>query len=42
MEILLDSLFVVDVYVKTFFVVPYNSGHPEFQLGFCLSNFLSA
>jgi len=26
METLLGPLFVVDVFVKTFFVVPYNSG----------------
>jgi len=42
MEILLGCLFVVDVFEKTFSVVPYNSGQPEFQMGFCLSNFLSA
>jgi len=42
METLLGPLFVGDVFVKTFLVVPYNSGQPEFQLGFCLSNFLSS
>jgi len=42
MEILLGPLLVVDVFVETFFVVPYNSGQSAFHLGFCLSNFLSA
>jgi len=27
---LLGPAFVVDVFVKLFFVVPYNSGQPEF------------
>jgi len=30
METLLGSLFVVDVFVKTFFVIPYNCGQIEF------------
>jgi len=30
MEILLGPLFVVDIFVKTFFVIPCNSGQPEF------------
>ena len=29
METLLGPLFVVDVFVKTFFAVSYNSGQPE-------------
>jgi len=42
METVLGRFFVGGVFVKTFFIVLYNSGHPDFQLGFCLSNFLSA
>jgi len=42
METLLGPLFVVDVFVKTFSLVPYNSGQPEFQLGFCLCDFVCA
>jgi len=30
METLLGSLFVVGVFVKNIFVVPYNRGQPEF------------
>jgi len=28
MKILLGSLFVVDVFIKTLFIIPYNSGQP--------------
>ena len=30
METLLGPLFVVNVFTNTFFVVPYDSGNPEF------------
>ena len=42
MEILLGLPLTVDIIVKEFLVPFYPSGQVDFELGFCLSDFLSA